>query len=192
MTDFTTPTDDTTKKFENEKEYVKSMKRFLLTTRFNNATLRENQEFRQKNPKIKCIYGSPVYMSKNIDSDSLIFVLEMNNDTNEIAGIGLIRNRPICGKYRIYKNETSDTYNRFTFDGSKRVDKEELEGDDLELIKALEYLCFNGNKHLKRGKGFKCFHKEFLFKCYVENIDIIEIIFQMFKKKYSSLSRAQT
>jgi hypothetical protein len=172
--------------YKTEKEYIKSLNRFLLTTRFNNETYKENLEFRLKNPKIQCVYGSPVFISKNIDSNSLIFVIEMNNDTNKFIGIGLIRNRPICGKYKIYKNETTETYNRFTFDGSRRIDREEIEGEDLQLIEALEFLCFKGKKHLKRGKGFKCFHKTFLYRCYINNIDILEIIYKMFKKKYSS------
>jgi hypothetical protein len=38
-------------------------------------------------------------MSPKILNDSIVFVVEMNNDSNTIEGIGLVRNRAYLDKY---------------------------------------------------------------------------------------------
>ena len=66
----------------------------LVTSRFTNDTLETNRNYKQKKNIAGCIYGSPQEMSPKIMYDSLVFVIEMNNDTDKIEGIGLIRNKP--------------------------------------------------------------------------------------------------
>ena len=64
----------------------------LVTTRFNNKTWEENHGFRTTRNINGCIYGSPFQLSSNINNNDIVFVIEMNNATNLIEGIGLIRN----------------------------------------------------------------------------------------------------
>ena len=63
----------------------------LASTRFNNSTLEENEKYRIKTNNA-CVYCSPQRMSYKIKTDSLVFIVEMNNELNQIEGIGLIKN----------------------------------------------------------------------------------------------------
>ena len=60
----------------------------LLTSRFNN-TWSENENCTLRNIE-GCIYGAP-QVSHKIPLASNAYVIEMNNETNRIEGIGYIR-----------------------------------------------------------------------------------------------------
>ena len=80
----------------------KNLRNHLLTSRFTNATWNENENYRKRHPNIGCIYCSPDPISKSIMIDTNLFILEMNNDTNKIIGIGLIQNQAVNGKLNVY------------------------------------------------------------------------------------------
>ena len=103
--------------------FKKNMRNHLLTSRFTNATWNENENYRKRHPNIGCVYCSPDPISKSIMIDTNLFILEMNNDTNKIIGIGLIRNQTINGKLNVY---SKGNYNRYTFIGRKRIDRSEM------------------------------------------------------------------
>jgi hypothetical protein len=91
-------------------------------------------------------------MSPKILYDSLVFIVEMNNEKNNIEGIGLVRNRPYLDKYyNIYKD---GNYNRFIYKSNYYIDREKLIRYDEALVKLLEYILFKEKSHLKRGSGF--------------------------------------
>jgi hypothetical protein len=79
-------------------------------TRFNNKTWQEYQDWKTKNQSnyeqiyqrpLKCIYGSPREMShKKMPPHAKILVIEMNNDENQIKGIGVIQNQTASEVYR--------------------------------------------------------------------------------------------
>ena len=72
----------------------------------------------------------------------------MNNDTNKVLGIGRIINKLYTDqKYIIYDDRN---YNRYTYKGKKRIDKQDI--DPIELEK-LEKRLFTTKSHLKRGQG---------------------------------------
>ena len=124
---------------------------YLTTTRFNNTTFRENKKYREKYKFNGCIYGVPREIPQKIPHMAKIFVLEMNNDTNEIEGIGYMFNKADYGrKYRIYRDMN---YNRFTYISKHRVDRSQMTETELEYLKVLESIVFKGSKHLKRGQG---------------------------------------
>lgn len=159
------------------KEFIQNMKKFVITSRFNNETWNENMMYRNKNKNIGCVYCSPEMITKKIPTDSILFVLEMNNEENKIMGIGMIRNHPICGKYRIYSN---GNYNRYVYMGKNRIDRKDMTTEQENIMKALDILCFTGNKHMKRGQGLKMFPLEILFRCSTV-IDLVNFISDMFK-----------
>ena len=64
----------------------------VAVTRFNNKTWGENLQYRNKNDIAGCCYGTPVLLQEDIAVGAIVYVLEMNNETNKIMGIGLIRN----------------------------------------------------------------------------------------------------
>ena len=65
-------------------EYKKNFRHFLMTSRFNDQTWNENSYYRSTHSNIDCIYCSPCPTTNAIPIDSVMFILEMNNDTNKI------------------------------------------------------------------------------------------------------------
>jgi hypothetical protein len=152
---------------------------YIVSTRFTNKTWEQNREYRSKNG-YNCIYGSPQEMSPKILVDSIVFVVEMNNDKNEIEGIGLIRNRPILDKY--YKIYDDCNYNRYTYKSNYRLDRETILRVNPTIVDVLDNILFKGNTHLKRGSGFTSISEKLLKKASEknENIKLIEEIRNIF------------
>lgn len=123
---------------------------YLAATRFNNLTYQENKSYREKYGEI-CVYGSSFKIREIYPAGCLIFVTEMNNETNKIEGIGLIRNTLVVnGKNRIYGQFE---YNRFIYKGNYWLSREQLIELDIGIVETLENILFKGKSHLKRHKG---------------------------------------
>ena len=120
-----------------------------MATRFNNSTWDENCRWREKNNFNGCIYNSPVYIKDNIPLQIPLFVIEMNNETNKIEGIGKIVNYVHTDKkYKVYSDLN---YNRYTYLGKQRINRDMIK--DTEKLEKLEERLFKGKSHLKRGQG---------------------------------------
>lgn len=161
------------------RQFKKNMRNHILTSRFTKSTWRENELYREKHKNIGCIYCSPDPISKSIMIDTNIFILEMNNDTNKIIGIGLIRNQAVNGKLNVY---SKGNYNRYSFIGKKRIDRSEMTEEEDLVMKIFDILCFRGNKHMKRGQGLKSFPTELLFTL-SKQLDLVKYIGNMFKER---------
>ena len=164
---------------QNVKKYASTMKHVIMTSRFNDATIAENKTFRNRNPKIGCVYCAPQMISKKVPLDSVMFILEMNNDKNRIEGIGMVRNHPHANKYNVYDN---GNYNRYTYTGKYRIDRDSMTEQENEIMTFFDIICFTGNKHMKRGQGLKAFPVEFLYKCR-RTLDLVVFIANMFKTR---------
>jgi hypothetical protein len=151
----------------------------IVSTRFNNETWEQNVNFKIKYNYIGCIYGVPQPMSNKIEKDSPVFVVEMNNTTNKVEGIGLLKNTIYLDKY--YKLYDTGDYNRYIFKGKYHLKRDEIDSMNSRLIELLDYILFKEKTHLKRGIGFttipekllnheKC--KEFDVKNEVKNLFI--------------------
>jgi hypothetical protein len=181
-------------------EYKKNMRKFIVTSRFTDSTWNENVRYRhsqsqshsqshsqsqsqqsksQSQSIINCIYCSPVLIGKHIPNDSIMFVLEMNNDQNKIMGIGMVKNHYSNGKYKVYNN---GNYNRYIYVGKHRIDRVDMSKEEDQIMQAFDIMCFKGNKHMKRGQGLQSFPVETLYKCSTV-LDLIEFISDMFKKR---------
>ena len=144
---------------------------FICTTRFNAETLQQNYIWRRRQQRMhQCVYGSPIAMKHAIRENAWMIVLEMHNDINKIAGIGLVRNSPnlphdsknsdnsyYSSKPHVYK---CGNYNRFIYQGAYRIDLLKdadaliaLTHEEQLVIKMLELALFYGPNHSKRGKG---------------------------------------
>ena len=164
--------------FEN---FKKNLKQNILTTRFTDDTFMENRRYLEGKEGLKCIYCSPSEISKNIRSEKILFILEMNNSINKIMGVGMIKNHPICNKYKVYEK---GNYNRYAYLGSARIDREELMKEEEEIINIFEVLCFKGSRHMKRGHGMQTFPLKILHRCKEKlDINLVEKIAEMFKKR---------
>jgi hypothetical protein len=116
----------------------------FLTTRFTNETLAENLRYRDTN-QVACIYGLGVAISDKHPHEPL-YVLEMNNSTNTLVGIGIITKK-IHPRVSIY---TNPYYNRYIYKGNHYIPAEKIPPDILE---ELEETLFKGRGHMKRGKS---------------------------------------
>ena len=123
------------------------------TARFNNKTYLENLIWKEKKRWDGCIYGFDKKISTNINKNDYIFVIEMNNDKNQIMGIGLIQNVYIpSNRTRIYK---SQTWNRYVYKGDYHISRESLlkTEKNKKILQLLEIILFYGYNHFKRGQG---------------------------------------
>jgi hypothetical protein len=125
----------------------------VCITRYNNATWGERTAWLAATPEYKCIYKAPVAIKYNIPYEAPVFVLEMNNDTNQIMGIGRIVNEIRADRsYRIYADQN---YNRYTYLGRQRLDRTVIVQSRMgaRIIETLERMLFYGARHAKRGQG---------------------------------------
>lgn len=174
------PTKDKPNKFEKRAEnnilktFRREQRQHIMTSRFNNKTWHENQQYRQK--KQICVYCAPIPVTQQVPSDTILFVLEMNNDTNQIMGIGLIKNHPLCNKHTVYDN---GNYNRYVYTSRHHISRDAMTEKEETILKALDILCFKGNRHMKRGQGLTAFPVDMLYRCR-HIVDLVQFIKNMF------------
>ncbi len=122
----------------------------LACTRFTNDTYQENKNYRENHNEV-VIYGAGLKIRDTYSSDILLFVAEMNNTTNKIEGIGLIKNMLVCDKkYRIYENSE---YNRYIYRGKHWVSRSQINDFDSEINDIFDIILFKGKSHLKCRTG---------------------------------------
>ena len=143
---------------------------FICTTRFSSETLQQNCAWRRRHQKMdQCVYGSPIPIKHAVRENAWIIVLEMQNDANKIAGIGIVKNSPNLPNVPIAHGSSGSggglkpsvyncgNYNRFIYQGAYRIDllsnEIELTREEQLVIKMLELALFYGPHHSKRGKG---------------------------------------
>jgi hypothetical protein len=124
----------------------------VATTRFNDKTYEENVKYRKTIDHDGALYGTPRKMKDTIILESFVYVIEMNNSSNKIEGIGLIFNKNILDKnYRIYDDMD---YNRYIYRGKKHLPVTNITDEyNKRVIFVLEQLLFKGERHCKRGQG---------------------------------------
>lgn len=163
------------------RDFKTAMNKFIMTSRFNNTTWSENVNYRESLNHKGCIYCCPVAVTQKIPYESIMFVLEMNNDTNQIIGIGMVKNYAIRDKYKVYAN---GNYNRYVFVGKHRIDRVDMNDDEESVMQLFDRLCFKGNRHMKRGQGLRSFPVELLYEL-SKKLDLTKFIVEMFKKRMS-------
>jgi hypothetical protein len=131
----------------------------LVTSRFTNETLEKNYEYRFKKGFI-CLYCTPLELSPKIPYNTPLFVIEMNNSINKIAGIGFIKNKPEFNKY--YKVHSDSNTNRYTYIGKYFMSRDIIHEYNSLLIYILEEILFKGYGHSKRGTGLTLFPEKML------------------------------
>jgi hypothetical protein len=107
----------------------------------------------------------------------------MNNETNQIIGVGMVRNHPYINKYNVYGN---GNYNRYVFIGKQRIDRMDMTPEEDIIMQVFDILCFTGNRHMKRGQGLKSFPLDMLFRCN-KRLDLVDFIAKMFKSRLNSI-----
>ena len=149
----------------------------IVTTRFNNDTLETNYSYRRKYG-YACMYCCPSELSPKISYNTPLFVIEMNNQKNQIEGIGLIKNKYETNKY--YKVHTDGNTNRYTYIGKYFIDRETLDDYNSELVYVLDEILFKGYTHSKRGSGLTIFPEKVLKSEVCEGINVKKDIKDIF------------
>jgi hypothetical protein len=148
----------------------------VVTIRYNNDTWQANKNYRDRR-ELSCIYASPSKLAENIDLDSPVFVIEMNNSTNEIMGIGLIKNKLADKNYRVQENAN---YNRYIYIGDYHISREIIDNYNSQLVYILDEILFKGRTHSKRGSGLTKIPEKVLHFDICKNVNIKNEIKQIF------------
>lgn len=175
---------DLLKRFEIE--HIKEKRCYIMTSRFTEETWTENRRFCEQH-RVKAAYCCPIPISIKIPSEVSIFILEMNNDTNRIIGIGFIKNKT-TPKMWIYEE---GNYNRNTYLGKRRIDRSEMTVEEEKIMEILDTYCFKGYGHLKRGQGITLFPTKYLFESFQKDINILQELKNMFNSRNKKLQKLQ-
>ena len=86
-------------------QLLRNRKFHIGTARFTDETYNENLRWKEKKDWSGCCYGFDKKIPQSVGKGEFIFVIEMNNTTNTIMGIGLIENILIpSNRTRIYNS----------------------------------------------------------------------------------------
>jgi hypothetical protein len=129
---------------------------YVGTARFNPQTKIENESYCKRNNITGCVYGFPIPITDNIPIHANVFIIEMLNvDKKHVAtpgyvtGIGLISNTM---RWRedgaIYTNRE---YNRHIYEGNYVLKRENMNAEQLKIMKRLDWILFHGSSHMKRS-----------------------------------------
>jgi hypothetical protein len=102
----------------------------------------------------------------------------MNNSTNKIEGIGLIKNKTMTNKY--YKVHIDGNKNRYIYIGEYFIDRNIIDDLNPLLVFVLEEILFKGYTHSKRGSGLTILPEKVLNLDACKDIDIKKEIKQLF------------
>ena len=152
------------------------------TTRFNALTWRENCSWRAKHHPKGCAYGVMKPITINIPLNSNVVVLEMNNSTNKIMGIGLVINCPDPPEnVRMYRDTN---YCCYLYKGNFRIDRDDLSEREKIIIRIFEHLVFEKKTHLKRGQGITSLPEKMIKKVIDKGMNLNHEVEVMFKSRF--------
>jgi len=155
--------------------------KYIATTRLTNITHNEINAYKIKKNINYPIYGCPLRISNKITRNAYMYVIEMNNDINEILGISLIKNTEIHKRMCIYSD---NFYNNYVYKGNRFISKSILMEENRELVEILEQLCFYGKSHMKRMMGISLIKEKILNEPRTKGMNLLEEITKIFEYEY--------
>jgi len=143
----------------------------MYTTRFTTDTYYQNIRFKQNIDWNGSLYSTMLTFPANTP-DKLLFVIDMNNTTNKIVGIGLVRNSLAKDQsLNIYSNPS---FNNYIYKSKYYVSIAEIQenfdgrADKMDASSWLKFIecefeekLFYGKSHSKRGGSFMKFPAKF-------------------------------
>ena len=152
----------------------------IYTTRFTSDTYYQNVRYKQNIEWDGSLYSTMLTFPVNTP-DKLLFVLDMNNTTNKIVGIGLVRN--VLAKDQDINIYSNPSFNNYIYKSTYYIplmqmgmgpgtgmgtgmELEKETGDDDEdwkkfIEEEFEAKLFYGKSHSKRGGSFMVFPQKF-------------------------------
>ena len=150
----------------------------LASTRFDSKTFREREEY-MKRKELTCIYGTPLKIKASLPLNTILLVVEMNNEKNQIEGIGVIRNMIEPEPHYIYKDKN---YNRYIYKGKYRIPRDVIEEHDKDVLEILESVVFKGLSNIKRHSGITIISKKLLECDRARGADLTERVKHIFRE----------
>jgi hypothetical protein len=102
----------------------------------------------------------------------------MNNSTNKLEGIGLIKNN--CETQKYFKVHSDSNTNRYTYIGKYFIERDIIYDYNSHLVFVLEEILFKGKTHSKRGCGLTLFPDKVLKLDVCEGINVKKEIKELF------------
>ena len=161
----------------------------VVTDRYNDETWEASIRYR-KRKNLACIYAPPYKLAENIDINSPVFVIEMNNTRNQIMGIGLIKNKLVTDK--VYKVQEDSNHNRYIYIGEYHISREVLDNYNPFLVYVLDEILFKGYTHSKRGSGLTKIPEKVLKLDVCEGLNIKNEIRNIFIHHYRDRIASKT
>lgn len=155
----------------------------IMTTRYNTETWTTNRAYR-KRAQLSCVYATPFCISDKIQYKAPLYVIEMNNESNRICGVGYILNR-IDDSIR-YPIQANKDYNRYIYTGKFHISRQYIRANHPALLEILEMCLFTGYTHSKRGAGITKFPTRLSV---INDMNIVEELTRLFLLKYSHLHK---
>ena len=159
----------------------------LIATRYDNKTLEQLSLFREKNPdefgQDKAIYCAPIRIKESIPVKETLMVIEMNNDINQVIGLGLIKNYVWADKkYKIYEEMN---YTRYSYKGNYRIPREKMSDQEEIYMKIFDVILFKGKTHLKRGQGLTEVPEKLYKHIKISEQGLMDLLRQMFRERFA-------
>lgn len=155
----------------------------ILTGRYSTDTWNDCVQYRRRR-NMACIYAPSTKITNTIRSHIPLFIIEMNNTTNQILGIGLIYNKPVTD--RVYRVYADTNYNQYIYIGKHHISREVLDNYNPLLVYILEQILFKGYTHSKRGIGLTKMPKKVMSLPVCEGMNILKEIKHIFIHHYKS------
>lgn len=119
-------------------------------------------------------------ISKNVQYGSNLMVVEMNNSSNRIIGISVVKNR-IKGTH-IHNIHADRNYNRYSYSVIRRISIDDMSAGERQVVTFLESVCFKGKTHIKRGQGMSKINERLFNRCRAL-LDVPLFVKKMFRRR---------
>ncbi len=137
----------------------------VLLHKHSNDTYTALNDWRNKKNLSGTTYNLNSKLDKSLPEKTPLYIIDINNDTNRIEGIGVLYKCKIkkLYKYNIYSHRERNRYSYKTPFYMKRDALIQLNNKSKLCIEFLEYILFFGKKNYKRmEKRFVCFDTNIL------------------------------
>lgn len=167
---------------QTQKEYLSKLLKYCMTdnnisniydiytTRYTTQTYFQNQRFKESIKWTGSLYSTMLTFPQNTP-DKMLFILDMNNTTNKIVGIGILLNK-------LSKDQSINIYDNHSFNNCIYKSKYYIQLIDIHergkyqnfaeqswidfIENEFVTKLFYGKGHSKRGGSFMCFPRKFL------------------------------
>tara|TARA_B100001142_G_C14316515_1_gene648674 strand:+ start:1252 stop:1956 length:705 start_codon:yes stop_codon:yes gene_type:complete len=129
----------------------------LYTTRFNSFTYQQNRRYKENMGFYGSIYSTTLPFPPSAPTDKYIFIIDMNNTTNQIMGFGFLKNK-LAAKQKLWIYD-EPSFNNCVYKSNFYIPISEIDNPKWSAFieNEFEKCLFYGKAHQKRGGSFSRF-----------------------------------